>query len=554
MSVQKKEPKAMHVVEALITEVEGYKKPAEYFDEIFYQAFRCQNEFVREADKRIRTAFNDSHYVKARKDYAVKNKRKDVVKAKKKKTAEEKEELKQLTLEIGELKEKMDAKEKKYGLDGKRPLSKFRSKMTVKYRKNLSSVMVDDISQNTNQAMKKVVYENGKKVSFTKLQDFLTIETDHRNGISPRDSKADGIEHPKSHMALTTSMNDWVFGTNYFDKKAIFHASIDMSDSYMFDAVYGKHIKRMGIKRRKFKNGWHYYLTLTLEGPAPKRINDIERRANNTVGIDYGVSTIAVASDKTCIMEKLAPDVMKYEKRINHLQKMNDRLLRLANPDNYNEDGTSKKGKHIWVMSKQVRNNYAEIKQLYRQKTDYIKNCHGNLANQIIKEADHIIAEPMKYSDLQKRAKTLERKDKAEVVVNKKGEEKMVHKFKKKKRYGHSINNHSPSTMQTIMKAKAEKYGVPYEEISTAEYKATQINPVNGEHAKMGINPRWKEVNGEKVQRDLCSAYSISCAKGKAEIDLEKSKKGFKDFKEQHDACIANLKARGVSDKGTFGF
>ena len=36
MSVQKKEPKAMHVVEALITEIEGYKKPAEYFDEIFY--------------------------------------------------------------------------------------------------------------------------------------------------------------------------------------------------------------------------------------------------------------------------------------------------------------------------------------------------------------------------------------------------------------------------------------------------------------------------------------------------------------------------------------
>lgn len=355
-------------------------------------------------------------------------------------------------------------------------------------------------------------------------------------------------------MALTTSMNDWVFGTNNFDKKAIFHANIDMSDPYMFDAVYGKHIKRMGIKRRKFKNGWHYYLTLTLEGPAPKRINDIERKADNTVGIDYGVSTIAVASDKTCIMEKLAPDVMKYEKRINHLQKMNDRLLRLANPDNYNEDGTSKKGKHTWVMSKQVRDNYAEIAQLYRQKTDYIKNCHGNLANQIIKETDHIIAEPMKYSELQKRAKTLERKEEAEKVVDKKGNEKMVHKYKKRKRYGHSINSHSPATMQTIMKAKAEKYGVPYEEINTTEYKATQVNPVSGEYTKMGINPRWKEVNGEKVQRDLCSAYSISCAKGKAEIDLGKSKKGFKDFKEQHDACIANLKARGISDKGTFGF
>lgn len=522
----------MHVVEALITKVEGYKKPAEYFDEIFYQAFRCKNEFVREADKRIRTAFNDSHYVKARKDYAVKNKRKDVLKAKKKKTAEEKEELKQLTLEIAQLKEKMDAKGKKYGLGGKSkfPLRKFRGKMAVKYKNSLASVMVTIFEQNTEKAMETVVYGEGKKVSFTKLNDFLTIETDHLNGISPRDRKADGVELAGNYIALTASVNEWVFGTNHFDKKVNFYASIDLNDSYMFDAVYGKPIKRMGIKRRKYKNGWHYYLTLTLEGPAPKRINDIERKVNNTVGIDYGVSTIAVASDKTCIMEKLAPEVAKYEKRINHLQKMNGRLLRLANPDNYNEDGTSKKGKHTWVMSKQVRDNYAEIAQLYRQKTDYIKNSHGNLANQIIKETDHIIAEPMRYADLQKRVKTLERKDEAEVVVNKKGEEKMVHKFKKKKRYGHSINSHSPSTMQAIMKAKAEKYGVPYEEISTAEYKATQINPVNGEYTKMGINPRWKEVNGEKVQRDLCSAYSISCAKNKSEIDLKKAKKRVQRF------------------------
>lgn len=222
MSVQKKEPKAMHVVEALITEIEGYKKPAEYFDEIFYQAFRFRNEFVREADKRIRTAFNDSHYVKARKDYAVKNNRKDVLKAKKKKTAEEKEELKQLTLEIAQLKEKMDAKGKKYGLNGGYPLSNFRGKMAVKYKKNLASAMVDTLEQNTEQAMKKVVYDDGKKVSFTKLQDFLTLETNHRNGIAPVDKKADGVELNKNYMALTTSINDWVFGTNHFDKKSKF--------------------------------------------------------------------------------------------------------------------------------------------------------------------------------------------------------------------------------------------------------------------------------------------------------------------------------------------
>ena len=145
-----------------------------------------------------------------------------MLKAKKKKTAEEKEELKQLTLEIAQLKEKMDAKGKKYGLNGGYPLSNFRGKMAVKYKKNLASAMVDTLEQNTEQAMKKVVYDDGKKVSFTKLQDFLTLETNHRNGIAPVDKKADGVELNKNYMALTTSINDWVFGTNHFDKKSKF--------------------------------------------------------------------------------------------------------------------------------------------------------------------------------------------------------------------------------------------------------------------------------------------------------------------------------------------
>ncbi len=66
----------------------------------------------------------------------------------------------------------------------------------------------------------------------------------------------------------------------------------------------------------------------------------------------------------------------------------------------------------------------------------------------------------MNFKALQKKSKKTEQQDEAVSVKQKDGSTKMVHKYKRKKRYGHSIKNRSPGLMQADLKTKATQYGI----------------------------------------------------------------------------------------------
>lgn len=90
--------KAMHTIEFKIRKVDGYKRPSYYFDHIFFEAFKCHNEFAHKANVRITNAFNDGHYVRARREYAIKSKELTQLGKQKKKSEEEKESSEKLKL------------------------------------------------------------------------------------------------------------------------------------------------------------------------------------------------------------------------------------------------------------------------------------------------------------------------------------------------------------------------------------------------------------------------------------------------------------------------
>lgn len=520
--------KEIHINEFLITSVDGYKKPAYYFDKVFFEAFKCHNEFVHVANKRLENAYNDSKYVKARRDYGSKSAELKRLKAIKKKTEEEKETIIALKNDIEQCKAVMQAKTKKYHLNGTYPLSDALSVATNKYSKVLASTMVGTEKQKVESAMHSVLYGNGKQVHRVFLKDFKTIEANSRNGIIPL--AVEGVERTKTYTALTTAVNDWQFGTSKFKTPVIFHVNMDFSDEYTFDSLYDCHIKRFGIKRRWFRNGWHYYLTMVIEGPAPKTIKDIERKRNNKVGVNYNIANIYAASNQTAMISYLAEGSDYYEYEIRKLQRENDRLLRNLNPDNYNENGTIKKGRLKWNRSRAIRKNYAKIRQLHRQRTDFIKNSHNCTANEIIREADAIVAEKAEFKKAQERRKETKRKDYEEPVKNNKGEVKMIRKFEKKKRFGNAILNHSPALMQTILKAKANQYDVPYTELDGKLYKAKEIDPLTGERTEQTDEVKKRETTEERRFRNLKEAYVVSCTEDGKELDTKKSKDGWQEF------------------------
>ena len=100
--------------------------------------------------------------------------------------------------------------------------------------------------------------------------------------------------------------------------------------------------------------------------------------------------------------------------------------------------------------------------------------------------------------------KKTERSDK-ETVIN----GKIVHKYKRKKRYGHSIKNHAPGRFLLELKRKAEVMDIPYFEILTSAYKASQFHHDTGEYIPSRVNERYKVISNITVQRDLYSAFLI---------------------------------------------
>ena len=161
----------------------------------------------------------------------------------------------------------------------------------------------------------------------------------------------------------------------------------------------------------------------------------------------------------------------------------------------------------------------------------------------------------MNFKALQKKSKKTKRQDKAVSIKQKDGSSKMVRKYKRKKRYGHSIKNRSPGLMQADLKSKATQYGIPYYEIDIHQYRASQLHHDTGEYIKPTLSERFKTIEGCKVQRDLYSAFLICHTDDTLTApDFKACHFDFPHFVKMQDTLISNKKKCGQTMKHCFGF
>ena len=227
----------------------------------------------------------------------------------------------------------------------------------------------------------------------------------------------------------------------------------------------------------------------------------------------------------------------------------------INNPENYNPDGTVRKGRKNWHHSNRMRQLRREISTLYRKKSEYIRMCHCILASRIIIHADHIYYAKNCFASLQRRAKKTERSEKVSVIRRKDGTSQNVQKFRKKKRFGHSLTLHAPALFITLLKNKCLQYDIPFDEINTSTYRASQYNPLTGEYRKPELSERFKNIEGHLVQRDLLSAYLIAQPDPSLmRADTSAVYENFSHFLKLHDACIQKMKDDGISFRQCFGF
>ena len=286
-----------------------------------------------------------------------------------------------------------------------------------------------------------------------------------------------------------------------------------------------------------------YFLQLVMEGYSPKKT----QKGDGTCGIDQGTSNIAWVTDNQVRFDELAPEIRKYEKDIIYWQTVYERRRRMANPDCYNPNGTIKKGARFTVHTKGMERALLKLKSAYRKKSDYIRQCHGRLTNEMVSDCDRINIEPTNWKALAKRSKK-----ETEKKTIKKTNGKVITKCKRKRRFGKSIGRHAPGLLTQLIKQKSKRYKIPLLEIDTKEFKASQYNHVTDTYQKPKLSDRVKKIGRHKVQRDCYSAYLVKHAESPTAPSKEACKKNFKRFLKMQGEAVKERIKLGDNTK-TFG-
>ncbi|MEA1975655.1 MAG: transposase, partial [Bacillota bacterium] len=313
---------------------------------------------------------------------------------------------------------------------------------------------------------------------------------------------------------------------------------IKKKDDYAKEALENN-IKYCRILRETIRGEEKYYIQLILEGIPPKK----ERTTNNEkVGLDIGTSSIAIVSNKAVRLLELAPkiDLLEKEKRI-LLRKLN-RQRRANNPDNFNPNGTIKKGiKLKWNNSNKYVKTKNKLKEIQRKQKVLRKQSHEKIANYIISLGNVVYVEDMNFKGLQKRAK--------KTIINKK-----TGKINKKKRFGKSLANKAPAKLIEIINRKLTYQEKEIHKINTWTVKASQYNHIDDTYKKKKLNERWNILDGKKIQRDLYSAFLImNVTEDLKLIDRDLCNKHYEKFLENHNKEINRIKTSKLKTLASMG-
>lgn len=311
---------------------------------------------------------------------------------------------------------------------------------------------------------------------------------------------------------------------------------VDKKNSYEMEALEMP-VAYCRVLRKIIRGKRKYYLQVVFKGqkPAKRRKSDgsfVHILGQGDVGIDIGVSTTAYTSESEVHIYELADKAQGLERERLLLQRKMDRSTRATNPDNFNENGTVKKGRLRWVRSKRYFKSLFRLKEVYRKQAAVRKYQHELLANHLLTLGDKFYVETMNFKGLQKRAKKTE-------ISKKTG------KYKRKKRYGKSLANRAPAMLLSILARKLGNFQKPLVEINTCKAKASQFNHLTEECHKKTLSQRWAVVDGRKVQRDMYSSFLImNINEDLKTYNLEKCNSRYEKFLVMHDEEVRRLKGK----------
>ena len=416
---------------------------------------------------------------------------------------------KALAKQLRDLDSQLSAIRTKYGVSE----YQFHSWIAVqqhRYSRYIDSHAAQKTATEVYASVEKALFGNGEQIHFKKLIDSNSVEGKNN---------AAGIRFVKGQL-------HWL--------GLVVQPHIDKRDTYIQKAL--KHrVKYCRIVRKAMGIKFHYYLQLVLEGVPPKQ----HTVTDGVVGIDPGVSSEAVVSDKGCILTDLGNNNVKLERMKPRIQRKMERSKRAMNPNKFNPDGAIKHNKLKWKFSNIYKRDRMRLKTLFRKNKASLIQKENILANEILeKHGSAIYVEKMDYKALQKKSK---------LSVNKK-----TGRYRSRKRFGKSLGKHAPSRFLSILERKLSYADKTITYVDTWKYRASQYDHVSDTYKKIPLAQRTKQVGGCLVQRDLYSAFLLYCAHDTESPDRNKCIRLFPMFLKHQEQCITEL-INNNCNHSTFG-
>jgi transposase len=203
---------------------------------------------------------------------------------------------------------------------------------------------------------------------------------------------------------------------------------------------------------------------------------------DGVVGLDLGPSTLAaVGTDGALQVEfaaALQTQLKPWQREKRRLQRALDRSRRATNPQNYNPDGTVKRGVRRWHQSRRAARLQQRLSETERRLAATRKRLLGELAHQVVALGTTIKTEKLTYTTWQRH-------------------------------WGASVGRHAPGLFLAILRWTATKHGGAVEEFSTRTTKLSQVCHGCGAYIKKPLSQRVHTCpcGVGPVQRDLYSAF-----------------------------------------------
>ena len=353
-----------------------------------------------------------------------------------------------------------------------------------------TTYILDHLGASVWAAWAKRLYDfKAKRISFKKYGELDSFSS--RRKVVRGVVYFSGMELHLDSMELAIKMNGKVGKDAKFITLKMLHNP--KHADYEMWALNGG-VDSVKVVRRLVRSQYKYYVQLTIEGEKPQKGRSLGK---GNVGIDLGPTTVAVSGEHIVSIDKLASKCDNIQEEITRLSRKIDRSRRANNPQNFNDDGTIKRGiKLVWNDSKRYKELRRELAELRRKQAAIRKLQHIERANALLKEGDTFIVENNQISSWTTRAK--------ETKVNEK-----TGKIQKKKRFGKSVANHAPSMFVSILENKVKSLGGEVVKVDTKN-AASQYDFTDNSFTKHELKERNVTLsNGNTHQRDMLAAFNL---------------------------------------------